>query len=91
MSVEFDEQNDAATIPQSFSDTSPSQKGLVGFLLRKGIVKSEYQASLILTIIMLVCFALSGFFLWQTYGPRSTPQLTPEQIIQLQQLGIPAS
>lgn len=92
--VEFDEQN-VSSAHSGFSTSSlaynqPEQKGIIGFLIRKGIVKNTSQASVILIIIMVICFALAGYFLWQTYGPAPRVDLTPEQLEQLQKMGIPS-
>jgi hypothetical protein len=89
--VEFDEQNESAVrtgfSASSLSYTQPEQKGIIGFLIRKGIVKNARQASVILIIVMIICFALAGYFLWQTYGPAPSVELTPEQLELIQNTG----
>ncbi len=91
--VEFDEQNVTSTRAgfsnASLSYSQPEQKGIIGFLIRKGIVKNASQASVILIIVAIICFALAGYFLWQTFAPAPTVNLTPEQILQLQNMGTP--
>lgn len=38
---------------------APDEKGMVGFLIRKGIAKDAKTANIILVIFALVCFAIT--------------------------------
>lgn len=59
--VKFDEQNQYTPTFRR----SPVQKGLVGYLIRKGLAKNVTQANLILIAIMVICLGITFFMIKQ--------------------------
>lgn len=84
MSVEFQDENPNNAFYKSRQDSlSSSTPTLAGWLMRKGIVKSEKGASVLLVTITVICFALAIFITLYTVGiiPRvSTWGKTPQPI-----------
>ena len=61
MSVEFDNEIKFKNLYDNVSRSEIS--GLAGWLIKKNIVKDEKNAKSVMVIIVIVCFALSIFFL----------------------------
>ncbi len=53
---------------------APDEKGMVGFLIRKGIAKDAKTANIILVIFALVCFAIT---FWTFPKSDNTPAPAP--------------
>lgn len=45
---------------QRFRPDSPSEKGMIGFLMKRGIVKSENVGNYVLIGVAIFFFAMSG-------------------------------
>jgi|GEM_PF-6948941 len=58
--------------PLTFSSKS-KPRGIIGFLISRNVVRNQYEANLLLVIVIVVCFALSAFFLWPKNQTSSTP------------------
>jgi hypothetical protein len=46
----------------SRSNSSPAPRGIISFLIRKGILKSERAANVVLILLALILFLASLFF-----------------------------
>ena len=70
MPVEFDEQNTVTPSAQSphpleeRMNQSQVPRGIIGWLIKKGVIKSETQGSIILLLVAFICFGLMFFFLY---------------------------
>jgi len=61
MSVEFDEETKFKNLYNNINKSELS--GLTGWLIKKNIVKDEKNAKSVMIIVIIVCFALSIFFI----------------------------
>jgi len=61
MSIEFDEEIKFRNTYNQLNEKTSS--GLTSWMIKKGIVKGEKDAKLVMIIVIVVCFALSLFFL----------------------------
>ena len=90
MPVEFEQENAMRNyIPASY--TQGGEKGIVGWLIKKGVVKTKVQANIILLVISVSCIALA--IIWpQIIGLGSTSDTTyyREDITEADLSSIPA-
>lgn len=82
--IDFQEQNDfkfkSRTVLGDYR-----KPGLVNWMQRKGIVKSDKAAQFILVAVIIICLGLAGFIFAGGFGfgQSNVQQLTPEEIDQL--------
>ncbi len=65
MSVEFDEKDTISSLkltPEAINDPL-QKKGMIGWMMRKGLVKNEFQANVVLLCISCISLGLMMFFL----------------------------
>jgi hypothetical protein len=81
--VEFFEGNKINSTP-SWLNKPKEEKGMAGFLVRKGIVKSPKQANKLFVISSIFFFIISGYLVFNTfYSPTQNfykEDLSPEEI-----------
>ena len=63
MAVEFDEQKSAGIAYRSPAN-SP---GIIGFLMRKRVVRDESQANVALLIVSLISLAVAAYLFWSVF------------------------
>ena len=82
--IQFDEENKSKS-KEVFG--SPKKPGMVNWLQKKGLVKSDKTAHYILLAVIVICFGLVGILLAREFG--STSNGTQESLTEMEILQLP--
>jgi hypothetical protein len=89
MSVEFEQENAMRNyIPSSY--VQGGEKGMVGWLIKKGVVKTKMQANILLLTLTIIFIILA--FTWSTIlgiNKSNTVKIYKEDISQIQLQNLP--
>jgi len=63
----------------NFGNQNSSEKGLTGWLIKKGIVKDEKSAQMVLISVMIICFGITGFLIFGDGSNANTNNVNIEE------------
>ena len=68
MSIEFIDPTQSTGLYKDPMQRDHEPQGMIGFLIRRGIVENEKQARITLLIISLIFFSISGYILFNLFA-----------------------
>ena len=84
MAVDFNEEQQKASILYARFQSSSKPPTLVEWLLKKGIVKNQSQANAILVLLTIVCLVLSAYIFYSFTMGRHVRTVVPKDITYVQ-------
>jgi hypothetical protein len=56
-----------------YYNNASGDRGMVAWLIKKGIVKDEKTAQIVLLVVAVICFGLAFYLMTKNSGPASNP------------------